>query len=102
MLKRIALVFACTLAATGLSLAQPVDEQAAQAACQDDAFKFCQATIPDRERTLACLIHYKDSISPACRAVLASVIPPDPPARKKRKRAKPGGGPMDLSPTARR
>jgi hypothetical protein len=107
MRQRIALIFALALAAStsgaaGIARAE-VDEASAQAACQDDAFRFCQATIPDRERTLACLIYYKDSISAACRTVLAGVIPPDPPARKKgnSKPRKPGG-PIDLSPTARR
>ena len=73
-----------------------------QAACQDDAFRFCQATIPDRERTLACLISNKDGISGACRAVLAELIPPDKPAKKQAPRKKPKGGPIDLTPTATR
>jgi hypothetical protein len=103
MLKRIALVLACTLAAAGVSMAQQIDEQAAAAACQNDAFRYCQAYVPDRERTLACLIRAKDEISPACRAMLASVIPPDPPARRKvRVKPKKPGGPIDLSPTAQR
>ena len=103
MLKRIALALACTLAAAGASSAQQINEQAATAACQDDAFRYCQAYVPDRERTLACLIRNKDEISRACRAILASLLPPDPPARKKaRKRPHPRGGPIDLSPTAAR
>ncbi len=95
-------VAAATWAAAGVSFAQPIDERAAQAACQDDAFRFCQATIPDRERTLTCLISNKDGISGACRAVLAELIPPDKPAKKQAPRKKPKGGPIDLTPTATR
>jgi hypothetical protein len=105
MLQRMALA-ACVLAALGAAHAQEIDERQAQAACQDDAFRLCSATIPDRERTLACLIYYKDSLSTACRTVLASVIPPDPPPAKKKKKASPkpkqANGPVDLSPTAKR
>jgi hypothetical protein len=97
----VAFTAAVTLTAAGMSLAQPIDERAAQAACQDDAFRYCQATIPDRERTLACLVQNKDGISGACRAVLVSVIPLDKPA-KKPPRQRPKGGPIDLSPAASR
>jgi hypothetical protein len=102
--KWIALAFtaAVTLAAATTSLAQPIDERTAQAACQDDAFRYCQATIPDRERTLACLISNKDGISGACRAVLADLIPPDKPAKKQPPRKRPKGGPIDLTPAANR
>ncbi len=91
----------------GLSQAQQqVNEQQAQAACQDDAFRLCQATIPDRDRTLACLVQAKDSLSGACRTVLAGFFPPDPPAKKKsgatQQRAKRSGGPVDINPTASR
>ena len=95
----VALVLSCagSLGCAGSAMAQSAEDQAA---CQDDAFRFCQATIPDRERTLACLVYYKDSISPACCTVLASVIPPDPPARKKKSapRSRQSSGPIDLSP----
>jgi hypothetical protein len=104
--QRFALVVAFTAGMLGLSQAQQVNEQQAQAACQDDAFKFCQATIPDRDRTLACLIQAKDGLSGACRTVLAGFFPPDPPAKKKsgatQQRAKRSGGPVDINPTASR
>ena len=76
---------------------QQIDERAAQTACQDDALRYCQATIPDRERTLACLVHNKDGLSGACRTVLAEFLPP---AGKKTKRAK--RAPANLKPTASR
>ena len=96
MQRQFALVIAITLGATGVAFAQQLDERAAQAACQDDAFRHCSATIPDRERTLACLVHNKDGLSGACRTVLAEFLPPD----KKSKRAK--RAPASLKPTANR
>jgi hypothetical protein len=97
MQRQFALVIAITLAATGVVFAQPIDERAAQAACQDDAFRYCQATIPDRDRTLACLVHNKDSLSGACRTVLAEFFPPEPKKTKRAKRA-----PVSLAPAASR
>jgi hypothetical protein len=82
--RQFALVIAITLGATGFAFAQQIDERAAQAACQDDAFRLCSATIPDRERTLACLVHNKDGLSGACRTVLAEFLQPG----KKNNRAK--------------
>jgi hypothetical protein len=95
-------VFALALMAglTGISQAQ-VDEMQARTACQDDAFRLCQATIPDRERTLACLIQNKEGLSGSCRTVLAEFFPPEP-KKSARQRAKRGSGPVDLSPSANR
>lgn len=106
MSKQFVFALAFTLGMIGASKAQqPIDERQAQAACQDDAFRLCQATIPDRDRTLACLISNKTNLSGACRTVLAEFFPPEPaPKRKKsvtqQQRSK--GGPVDLSPTASR
>ena len=97
MQRQFALVIAITLGATGLVFAQQLDERAAQAACQDDAFRHCSSTIPDRERTLACLVHHKDALSGACRTVLAEFLPPDSKKSKRAKRA-----PASLKPTANR
>jgi hypothetical protein len=104
--KRFAFIVAFTVGMVAVSQAQqPIDERQAQAACQDDAFRLCQATIPDRDRTLACLIQNKTGLSGACRTVLAEFFPPEPaPKRKKpvtqQQRAK--RGPVDLSPTVSR
>src|SRR6185436_18540860 len=107
MSKQFVFALAFTLGMIGASKAQqPIDEMAAQQACQDDAFRLCQATIPDRERTLACLIQNKNGLSGACRTVLASFFPPDPPTKRRsgttQERANKRGGPVDLSPTANR
>ena len=40
-------------------------------ACQDDAFRLCQAAIPDRERVFACLVSHQRSLNPICRKALA-------------------------------
>jgi hypothetical protein len=97
MQRQFALVIAFNFAATGIGFAQKIDERAAQAACQDDAFRHCSATIPDRERTLACLVHNKDGLSGACRTVLADFFPPESKKSKRAKRA-----PASLKPTANR
>jgi hypothetical protein len=103
--KRWGLVLALTLGTAAGALAQQFDEMQARAACQDDAFRYCQATIPDRDRTLACLLQNRNNLSGACRTVLAEFFPPDPPAKRKgggttQQRAK--GGPIDLNPAANR
>jgi hypothetical protein len=82
--RKFALVVVITLGTTAAAFAQQLDERAAQAACQDDALRLCQATIPDRERTLACLVHNKAGLSGACRTVLAEFISPDKSKRAKR------------------
>jgi hypothetical protein len=105
--KRWVFILTFMVGMAGLSQAQaPIDERQAQAACQDDAFRLCNATIPDRDRTLACLIQAKDSLSGACRTVLASFFPPDPPSKKKTgaaaQRVKRSGGPVDLNAATNR
>ncbi len=102
MQNRFVFILAVTLGSVGISHAQQIDEMQARAACQDDAFRLCQATIPDRERTLACLIQNKDGLSGACRTVLAGFFPPDPPSKKSTAKRARQGGPVDLSPTANR
>jgi hypothetical protein len=39
--------------------------------CQGDAMRLCGPEIPDREKIRACLVYYKDQISPACRSLVA-------------------------------
>ena len=103
--KRFALILTFTLGMLGASHAQQFDERQAQAACQDDAFRLCQATIPDRDRTLACLIQNKTNLSGACRTVLAELFPPEPAAKRKKsvkQQQRSKGAPVDLAPTASR
>jgi len=53
--------------AGGASAATPEE----QAACQDDAFKFCQDLIPDEDKVKACLITNRRKLSPACRKLFS-------------------------------
>jgi hypothetical protein len=38
-----------------------------QQACSDDAFRLCQADIPDVDRITVCMIRNKSQLSPRCR-----------------------------------
>jgi hypothetical protein len=98
MIRSIAFGVALVLGAATFAAAQTPEEQAA---CKDDAFRVCPNAVPDRERVLQCFIVNKDAISPACRAVLARYLPPEP-ARKKMTAPRSKKGPLDLSPTAAR
>jgi hypothetical protein len=99
MFRSAAFGISLVLAATSMAMAQSADDEAA---CKDDAFRFCGQTIPDRERTFQCMIANRDVLSPQCRTVIARSMPPEPPAPKASKRAKKGQGPINLSPTAAR
>jgi len=83
--------------ATG-AMAQSAEEQAA---CQDDAFRVCGQTIPDRERTFQCMIANRNVLSAACQAVIARSLPPDPtPQKASVRRTKKSQAQANLSPTA--
>jgi hypothetical protein len=68
---RHALMFATALVfgtlATGAFAETPEERQA----CQDDAFRVCQAAIPDRERVFACLVKNQRALNPICRKAIA-------------------------------
>ena len=51
------------------ALAQGTPEQ--RQACSGDAQRLCPHTIPDVERTKACMIAKRRALSPACRAAFA-------------------------------
>jgi hypothetical protein len=115
MLRSMSLAVAIALGAMEGATAQTRDDQAA---CQDDAFRVCSHTIPDRERTFQCMIAQRDTLSAACRAAIANYLPPEPaPQKISTRRAKalsqsasrePGSpgrrtkkGPTDLAPPGR-
>jgi hypothetical protein len=52
-------------------------------ACEDDAYRFCQAQVPDAIAIERCLFANANSVSPACRAELGL---PASDSGKKRKR----------------
>jgi hypothetical protein len=65
------LLAAMVMAATGPVFAYtPEQEQA----CTGDAFRLCNAEIPDVDRVTACMIRNKAQLSPACRTQFG----PDP------------------------
>jgi len=72
-MNRISLAVALTVAtfSTG-ALAQSNEEQQA---CMNDAFRVCSATIPDRNRTIACMVQNKAQLSAACQVVMDKYAP---------------------------
>jgi hypothetical protein len=75
-MNRITLVVALTLATLSTTaIAQTAQEQQA---CMNDAFRVCSATIPDRTRTVACMVQHKAELSAACQTVMAKYAPAEP------------------------
>jgi len=72
-MNRISLAVALTVAtfSTG-AFAQSNEEQQA---CMNDAFRVCSATIPDRNRTIACMVQNKPQLSAACQVVMDKYAP---------------------------
>ncbi len=62
---------------------------AQRAACEDDAYRFCQAQVPDAIAIEKCLRSYAAGITPACRAELGIAAPAsvsEPTAGKKQRK----------------
>ena len=72
-MNRITLAVALTIAtfSTG-ALAQSSEDQQA---CMNDAFRVCSATIPDRNKTIACMVQNKAKLSTACQVVMDKYAP---------------------------
>jgi len=72
-MNRITLAVALTVAtfSTG-AFAQSAEEQQI---CMNDAFRVCSATIPDRNRTIACMVQNKPQLSAACQMVMDKYAP---------------------------
>jgi len=72
-MNRITLAVALVVAtfSTG-AFAQSNEEQQA---CMNDAFRVCSATIPDRNRTIACMVQNKAQLSSACQVVMDKYAP---------------------------
>jgi len=75
-MNRITLAVALSLAT--LSTAAVAQTAQEQQACMNDAFRVCSATIPDRNRTVACMIQHKAELSAACQVVMAKYSPAEP------------------------
>jgi hypothetical protein len=101
--KQLLLAVAFTLGSIPAASAQPPqsNSQEEQAACMDDAFKFCGQAIPDRQRVFYCLSANRNAISPRCQAAMAPYLPAEPTATTKKppKRSKNDKkSPVDNSP----
>jgi hypothetical protein len=68
---RHALMFATALVLGALTTGAYAETPEERQACQDDAFRICQAAIPDRERVFACLKKNQRALNPVCRKALA-------------------------------
>jgi hypothetical protein len=75
MRKQIGLAVVLALGAGTVAQATTPEEEQA---CTNDAFQFCQAYIPDRERVFNCLVSNRQLISVACHTVLTPYLPPEP------------------------
>jgi hypothetical protein len=53
------------------TLAQGLSFAVEKADCQGDAMRLCGPYIPDQGKIRACLVAYKDYLSPACRSIVA-------------------------------
>ena len=99
--KQVLLAVAFTLAMIPAAFAQAPqsNSQEEQAACMDDAFKFCGEAIPDRSRVFNCLSANRRAISPRCQAALAPYLPAEQTASgKKPKRTKDAKKPTNITP----
>lgn len=66
-MQKIALAAAFTVVLSASAFAQTAEEQNL---CMNDAFRVCSHTIPDRGRTVACMIERKAQLSRPCQEVM--------------------------------
>ena len=60
-MNRFVAAAALSLLSAGAAIAQSSDDQQA---CMNDAFRVCSATIPDRNKTIACMVQNKAQAQP--------------------------------------
>lgn len=65
---QLTLALAAGLAASIVSTESHAYTPEQQQACSPDAFRLCNAEIPDVDRITACMIRNKSQLSPQCRA----------------------------------
>ena len=66
----IRLTLALALTAGMLSTAAIAQSAEEQNLCMNDAFRVCSHTIPDRGRTVACMVENKSKLSSGCQMVM--------------------------------
>jgi hypothetical protein len=100
--KQVLLAVALTLGLIPAAFAQAPssNSQEEQAACMDDAFKFCGQAIPDRERVFRCLAANRHTISPRCQTAMAPYLPAEQTASTKKPRRTKNAkkGPTNITP----
>jgi hypothetical protein len=99
--KQVLFALALTLGLIPAAFAQAprTNSQEEQAACMDDAFKFCGEAIPDRGRVFNCLAANRHAISPRCQAAMAPYLPAEQTvSNKKPRRTKDAKRPINITP----
>ena len=71
-MNRFVAAAALSLLSAGAAIAQSSEDQQA---CMNDAFRVCSATIPDRNKTIACMVQNKAKLSSACQVVMDKYAP---------------------------
>ena len=71
-MNRIILSLAFAMLSTA-AIAQSAEEQNL---CMNDAFRVCSHTIPDRGRTVACMVQNKSQLSSSCQMVMDKYATP--------------------------
>ncbi len=89
---QLGLMFATALSVSMLSTASQAYSPEQQQACSPDAFRLCNADIPDVDRVTVCMIRNKSQLSPPCSAFFRD--DPEPTAA--------AGRPTSLKPVATR
>ena len=72
-MQKIALAAAFTIVLSTSAFAQTAEEQNL---CMNDAFRVCSHTIPDRGRTVACMVQNKSQLSSPCQMVMDKYAQP--------------------------
>jgi hypothetical protein len=73
---QIRLALALALTAGMLSTAAIAQSSEEQNLCMNDAFRVCSHTIPDRGRTVACMVENKSKLSGPCQMVMDKYATP--------------------------
>ena len=73
---QIRLALALAFTAGMLSTAAIAQSSEEQNLCMNDAFRVCSHTIPDRGRTVACMVENKSKLSSPCQTVMDKYASP--------------------------
>ena len=91
---QLSLMFATALAVSWLPTAGRAYTPEEQQACSADAFRLCNAEIPDVDRVTVCMVRHKAELSPGCRVFFRPSEPEAAPAA--------AGRPLSIRPATAR